>query len=194
MGVKAENNYLTGKLLIAAPTMGDPRFHRAVIFVCSHDENGAMGLVINNAVTNVEFGDLLEQLKIESDIQINLKEPCYTVLCGGPVETARGFLLHSPDFKRPYTMPLEAGFGLTSTVDALKDVALGHGPEHMLFALGYAGWGPRQLDEEIQENSWLIVDSDPNIVFNKDHTSKWQMAIQKLGIDVGRLSSLAGKA
>lgn len=194
MTISGSDRYLSGKLLLAMPSMADPRFHRAVIFVCSHDENGAMGLVINHTLSGVEFKDLVGQLKIESDIRVDLSQSRYAVMSGGPVECARGFLLHTTDFEKNDTLKLKEGFGVTGTVDALKDVIRGCGPEKMLFALGYAGWSSRQLDEEIQSNSWLVVDADETIVFDVNYKDKWSAAFQKLGIDIGRLSTVSGAA
>lgn len=194
MTTNKNDRYFSGKLLLATPSMGDPRFHRAVIFVCSHDENGAMGLVINHTLAGVDFRDLVGQLKIESDIKVDLAQSRFAVMSGGPVESARGFLLHSAEFAKNDTLKLKEGFGVTGTVDALKDVVRGHGPEKMLFALGYAGWGMGQLDEEIQNNAWMVVDADEKIVFDLNHKDKWTAALQKLGIDIGRLSSVLGLA
>lgn len=183
--------YLTGKLLIAMPAMGDPRFHRAVIFMCAHDENGAMGLVINHKLSGVEFGDLLEQLKIKSDIEVNFP---ISVMSGGPVEGSRGFLLHSNDFKQGDTISINDLFSITGTVEALKEVAEGKGPEHMLFILGYAGWGAEQLDRELQENAWLVADPDPEIIFGASPEDKWERAVQKLGVNPAMLSHTSGRA
>ncbi len=187
-----ENNYLTGKLLIAMPTMRDPRFHRAVIFLCNHDKHGAMGLVINHALPGIEFSDLVTQLKFESDItfdSINLP-----VMYGGPVESARGFLLHSNDFKSADTMQIAHHYGITGTIDALHDIANGTRPKDLLFILGYAGWDAGQLDEELQQASWLVVDADPDLIFGNDPDEKWLRAITKLGVDPAMLSATAGHA
>ena len=194
MGDKVKASYLAGKLLLAMPGMGDHRFNRAVILLCAHDEEGAMGLVINNEMPNVEFSDLAKQLKFESDIKINFDDIHLPVLSGGPVETARGFLLHSSDFKRPDTMQVDDAYGVTGTTDALKDVALGNGPRDMLFVLGYAGWDAGQLDIEIQENAWLVVDPDQDLVFGDDMAGKWSRAMSKLGIDPVLLSGASGRA
>lgn len=186
--------YLAGKLLIATPSMGDPRFHRAVILVCAHDKNGAMGLVINHMLPTLNFYDLAKQLKLEQDIRIDLNTVHLPVMGGGPVECARGFLLHSTDFTKADTMRLDDTFGITGTVEALRDVVKGQGPQKMLFILGYAGWSEGQLDEELQENAWLVADSDPQIVFDTPLEDKWHMAIRKLGVDPARLSSFHGNA
>jgi len=186
--------YLTGKLLLAMPGMGDLRFHKAVIFVCAHDENGAMGLVINHALPGLEFDQLLNQLGIASDIEVKRTDMAVPILSGGPVEAARGFLLHSGEFNQTDTIKIDDRYSVTGTVDALKEVATGKGPDKMLFILGYAGWTIGQLDEEIQSNSWLVVDPDPGIIFEAPPDEKWDMAIAKLGIDPGMLSGEAGRA
>ncbi len=192
--VKKEKGYLTGKLLLAMPAMGDPRFHRAVIFICAHDENGAMGLVINNVLPGFEFGKLLSQLGIVSDIEIDLKKLSVPVMSGGPVEAARGFVLHSGDFSRKDTIKIDDLYSVTGTVEALKEIATGNGPDNMLFILGYAGWSAGQLDSEMQQNSWLVVDPDPSLIFHASPDKKWDMAIEKLGIDPLMLSSESGRA
>tara|TARA_R110001592_G_scaffold3525_16_gene19989 strand:+ start:30481 stop:31065 length:585 start_codon:yes stop_codon:yes gene_type:complete len=190
-----KNNYLTGKLLLAMPSLGDPRFHRAVIFVCAHDEEGAMGLVVNHIMPSVEFNDLVDQLKLESDIKVDFQKLDLPVMYGGPVETARGFLLHSGDFSRDDTMKINKSYGVTGTVDALKDIASGgNKPENLMFVLGYAGWDAGQLDFELQQNAWLVVDSDPDLVFGGDPDDKWTQAVNKLGIDPGMLSAMSGNA
>lgn len=185
------SNYLAGKLLLATPTMGDPRFHRAVIFLCAHDEEGAMGLVINHKMPTVDFKDLAKQIDIQSDINIDFDMP---VMCGGPVESARGFLLHSNDFVRPETMQIEQKYGITGTTEALKEIMVGKGPKDVLFILGYAGWDAGQLDEEILSGAWLVVEPDQELIFETSIDSKWTNAIQKIGIDPSMLSSATGRA
>lgn len=187
-----ETNYLTGKLLIAMPNMGDPRFHRAVIFVCAHDDEGAMGLVINHEMPGLEFGELVSQLKFESDITFDDLE--LPVMYGGPVESARGFLLHSTDFKRVDTMRISDEYNITGTVDALEEIMQGEKPENMMFILGYAGWTAGQLEDEIQQSAWLVVDPDPALIFEGDPDSKWLRAVNKLGIDPAMLSGASGRA
>ena len=189
-----ENPYLVGKLLLAMPTMGDPRFHRAVIYLCAHDANGAMGLVINHTLPGLEFEELVEQLGITSDIEIRLDSDSVPVMSGGPVEAARGFLLHSNDFSQPDTIRIDESCSVTGTLDALREVATGKGPDQILFILGYAGWGAGQLDREIQDNAWLVVDPDPEIIFHPDPEEKWTLAVQKLGFDPAMLSGTAGHA
>lgn len=189
------DSYLTGKLLIAMPRMGDPRFHKAVIFVCTHDENGAMGLVINQVSPRLVFKGLLEQLKITSDIEFDpVAFPDIPVMNGGPVEQVRGFLLHSSDFVQKDTVPVDGDYGVTGTIDALKAVVTGKRPDHMLFALGYAGWEPGQLEDELRQNVWLVVSPDTDLVFETPASEKWLMAIRKLGCDPAMLSGEVGRA
>lgn len=186
--------YLSGKLLLAMPAMGDPRFHRAVIYMCAHDANGAMGLVINHSLQGLEFSELIKQLGIHSDIEIRLDASAIPVMSGGPVESARGFLLHSNDFTQPDTIRIDESCSVTGTIEALKEVAAGKGPDRALFILGYAGWGAGQLDREIQDNAWLVVDPDPQIIFHPEVEEKWTLSVQKLGFDPAMLSSDAGRA
>lgn len=187
-------SYMTGKLLLAMPSIGDQRFDRAVIFVCAHDEEGAMGLVINDTMQGIDFSELVGQLKFESEIKGKFEDMDMPVMSGGPVETARGFLLHSSDFTRDDTMKVDGTYGVTGTVDALKDVARGDGPKDLLFILGYSGWDAGQLDAELQQNAWLVVEPDPELIFEGDPQEKWKRAINKLGIDPAMLSSAAGRA
>lgn len=189
-----DDQYFAGKVLIATSGMNDSRFHRAVIFLCAHDAGGAMGLVINHIMTNVTFNDLIDQLKIESDIKVNFKGLNLPIMCGGPVEKARGFLLHSGDFVRSETLEINKSYGITGTVDALKDVALGKGPKSRMFALGYAGWDAGQLEVELAQNAWLLTDPDEDLIFSPDYNKKWIQAIEKLGIDPAMLSVEAGRA
>ncbi|MGQ0527463.1 MAG: YqgE/AlgH family protein [Alphaproteobacteria bacterium] len=187
-------NSLAGKLLIAMPSLGDPRFHRAVILICGHDDAGAMGLVINHQLPNLEFREFLSQLGITSGIKIDMKQLGVPVMGGGPVEGQRGFLLHSSDFKQPDTVNINPSLNVTGTIDALKAIVRGDGPENLLFILGYAGWGVGQLDAEMQQNSWLVADPDPDLIFNAPHSEKWIKALQKIGVDLALLSSEAGQA
>jgi putative transcriptional regulator len=182
--------YLTGQLLIAMPTMLDPRFARSVIFLCAHNEDGAMGLVINRLIGSITFPDLLQQLGIEAE------EASETIRVhfGGPVESGRGFVLHSAEYGQEGTLKVNSDLALTATVDILRDMAAGGGPKLSMLALGYAGWGPGQLDAEIQANGWLHVDADEALVFDGDLGEKWERAIGKLGIDVSMLSGDAGHA
>ncbi|MCW0236369.1 MAG: YqgE/AlgH family protein [Ferrovibrio sp.] len=188
---KAISGYLERQLLIAMPSMGDPRFSRTVIYMCSHNAEGAMGLVINKPYPGLTFPNLLTQLGIESTAENDI-----IVRLGGPVETGRGFVLHSTDYMRQGSVKIDEsiGIGLTATLDVLRAIATGTGPQHSLFALGYAGWGAGQLDIEIQENAWLAVPADFELVFKSDLDSLWDRAVRKIGIDVAKLSSVSGHA
>jgi putative transcriptional regulator len=182
--------YLTGQLLIAMPGMRDERFARSVIYMCAHTEEGAMGLVLNQVIESLTFNQLLGQLGIDesksrSDVPVHF---------GGPVESGRGFVLHTADFKQDATLEVDPEIGLTATVDILKAIARGNGPRRSLLALGYAGWGPGQLDSEIRQNGWLQVPADAQIIFDREHDSKWERAISKLGVDPRMLSDEAGHA
>lgn len=189
-GQGGETGYLTGQLLVAMPQMQDPRFARTVVYMCAHTSNGAMGLVLNRLVDNVTFPDLLEQLNItggqvEQEIHVHF---------GGPVETGRGFVLHSADYVQDATLVIDENVGLTATVDILKAIAQGDGPKSSLLALGYAGWGPGQLDSEIQANGWLSVGADDRLLFDTEIANKWERAMAKIGIDFNKLSGDAGHA
>ncbi len=183
-------DYLTGQLLIAMPGMRDPRFARTVVYLCAHSADGAMGLVVNRLIGSITFPDLLEQLGIDNK---NVSEEI-RVHFGGPVESGRGFILHSSDYEQDATLQVSDRVGLTATVDILRDLASGGGPRLSLLALGYAGWGPGQLDAEIQANGWLHVAADDDLVFDDELDGKWERAIGKLGVDLSMLSIDAGHA
>lgn len=183
-------DYLSGQLLIAMPSMTDPRFAKTVIYVCAHNSEGAMGLVINKQIDELSFPDLLEQLEIDQ----TPPKDAVTVLFGGPVEQARGFVLHSAEYLQEATLRVNDKVGLTATIDILRDIAEGQGPKDRILALGYAGWGPGQLDDEIRGNGWLHVEADDNLVFGDELAGKWESAIQKIGIDPRMLSDEAGHA
>ncbi len=185
---KAREGWLTGQLLIAMPSMNDPRFERTVIYMCAHGEEGAMGLVINKPLDSLSFTDLMEQLGVEDS------EAEMSILSGGPVETGRGFVLHSSDYDREGSLAVSEDIRLTATIDVLKAIAAGKGPQKRLLALGYAGWAPGQLDGEIQDNGWLTAPADDAILFDGALESKWSRAIAKLGVDASMLSSFAGRA
>ncbi|MHA1598414.1 MAG: YqgE/AlgH family protein [Alphaproteobacteria bacterium] len=183
-------NSLSGQLLVAMPGMQDPRFDKSVIYMCAHSSEGSMGLVINKPFEPVSFPDLLEQLGIEGtggSERINVQ-------FGGPVEQSRGFVLHSPDYVRDATLIVDEDIALTATIDILRAIADGFGPRRCLLALGYAGWGPGQLDAEILENGWLNVAADDDLVFGDDLDDKWLHAMDKIGIDPRMLSDDAGHA
>jgi putative transcriptional regulator len=181
---------LAGHLLIAMPAMPDPRFARSVIYLCAHGEEGAMGLVVNRLMDAISFHELLDQLEIESPGIV----PGVRVHFGGPVEQARGFVLHSTDFVREGSLVVDDEVALTATVDILRAIAEGRGPKHRLFALGYAGWGPGQLDAEIHANGWLNVPADASLLFDENLDTKWERAIAKIGANPMMLSGEAGHA
>lgn len=190
----ANGSYLAGKLLLAMPGLGDMRFHKAVILLCAHSAAGAMGLVVNHRLPGLEFQELMKQLKINSDINIDVKTLAMPVFCGGPVEGARGFLLHSSEFTQNDTIKIDKDFSVTGTVEALKTIVSGQGPQDLLFILGYAGWGAGQLEQELQSNSWLVCDAHQDIIFHDNPDEKWEIATRKMGIDPALLSLDAGSA
>ena len=190
--------YLDGQLLIAMPVMDDERFARSVIYVCAHSSEGAMGIIVNRPAGSLDFTDLLVQLNIiKKGDRIALPESAENlkVLKGGPVETGRGFVLHSSDFFiEDATLPIDEGICLTATVDILKAIAAGGGPKLAILALGYAGWAPGQLETEIQSNGWLHCAADADLIFGRDVEAKYRRALDKIGIDPGMLSTEAGHA
>lgn len=181
---------LAGKFLVAMPHMRDPRFNKAVIYMCVHNAEGAMGLIVNRKMESLSFKDLMEQL----NIQILEDVPTITIHTGGPVESGRGFILHSKDYSKSSTHVVSGNIALTATVDILEDIAQHNGPEKFLLALGYAGWGAGQLDAEVQANSWLVIDADDEIVFGKGLDEKWQHAVNNLGFDINLLMAEGGNA
>ena len=194
----AEDGYLDGQMLIAMPVMGDPRFERSVIYLCAHSSEGAMGIIVNHPAGSIDFPQRLMQLDIiKSADQIKVPdhgEPMQ-VLKGGPVDTGRGFVLHSSDFfLQDATLRIDEDICLTATVDILKAIAKGAGPKHAILALGYAGWAPGQLENEIQHNGWLHCAADPDLVFGSAIEEKYPRALRKIGIDPGMLSGDAGHA
>lgn len=188
--MQTTQGYLSGQLLIAMPQMSDPRFERAVVYLCAHSAEGAMGIVINREFEGLNFRDLLDQLDIEPTSGCDRVR----VHAGGPVEGGRGFVLHTSDYMHETSMMVDDTVALTATVDVLKAIADGMGPARSLLALGYAGWSPGQLDTEIRENVWLNVPADSDLLFSTDLDHKWENAIHKLGIDVSLLSGDAGHA
>lgn len=181
---------LSGQLLVAMPQMADPRFARSVVYLCAHSADGAMGLVINRLIDSLRFDALLDQLGLESSAE----HENLPIHFGGPVESSRGFVLHSTDYIQDSTLLIDDEVALTATIDVLRAIADGGGPERRVLALGYAGWGAGQLDQEIQDNGWLLVPADEALVFGFDNDTKWQSAISKLGIDLPLLSTEAGHA
>ena len=196
--ISSDNGYLDGQILIAMPVMSDPRFERSVIYMCAHSSEGAMGIIVNRPAGSIDFPGLLVQLDIiDKADQIKLPENAETmkVMKGGPVDTGRGFVLHSSDFFiQDATLNIDEGICLTATVDILKAIAKGSGPKHAILALGYAGWAPGQLENEIQHNGWLHCDADADLIFGDNVDEKYARALRKIGVNVGMLSNEAGHA
>lgn len=184
-------NFLEGKLLIALPGMPDPRFEKSVIYMCAHSLEGAMEIIINRAVEGIHFRELME--KLELDVTAEVKD--VPVLYGGPVDTGRGFVLHSGDYESTdSTLPVSPDISLTATVEILRAMGQGKGPRKALFALGYAGWGPGQIENEIRANGWLHCDSDAALLFDTELGTRWHQALRKLGINASGLTAHAGQA
>jgi len=182
---------LTGKLLIAMPGMGDPRFEHSVIFMCAHSGEGAMGIIINKPTVDLRLRDLLEQLSITPGQDMRN----VAVHFGGPVEHGRGFVLHDYGYHSSIsTLDVNEDFAMTATLDILEDLADGRGPQHVVMALGYAGWGPGQLESEIAQNGWLTCEAGKEIVFDTPDGEKWEAALKSLGVDALALSASAGRA
>lgn len=193
-----KRGYLDGQMLIAMPSMRDERFARSLIYVCAHSSEGAMGIIVNQPAPNINFADLLVQLEVIPASDLIILPPragTVKVLRGGPVETGRGFVLHSADFFiENSTLPIDDGICLTATLDILKAIARGDGPLSAVLALGYAGWAPGQLETEIQANGWLHCTADPDLIFGADTDIKYERALKKIGIHLGMLSSESGHA
>ena len=195
-----KSGYLDGQLLIAMPYMSDKRFARSVIYMCAHSSQGAMGLIVNQRAAHISFAELLDQLSIEGDDGPGERNQPPDLIdvdvhVGGPVETGRGFVLHSSDyFAADSTLTIDADVSLTATVDILKAIASGKGPSRAMLALGYAGWRPGQLEDEIQANGWLHCPSDLDLLFDRNIDLKYERALSKLGIDPSHLVSEAGHA
>jgi putative transcriptional regulator len=184
-------SFLEGKLLIALPGMSDPRFAKSVIFMCAHSADGAMGIVLNQPIEGLGFREMARKL----ELGVTAATPDFPILSGGPVETGRGFVLHSGDYKNNQsTLVVTKDASLTATVDILTALTEGHGPKRAVFALGYSGWGAGQIENEIRMNGWLHCDADETILFDTALDNKWNAALRKLGIDSSGLSAHAGRA
>jgi putative transcriptional regulator len=190
--------FLDGQFLVAMPVMTDKRFARSVIYMCAHSAEGAMGLIVNQRASHISFSQLLGQLSLSADDQTDAYQHemiDIDVQVGGPVETGRGFVLHSPDyFAADSTLPIDEAVSLTATVDILKAIAAGTGPDRAILALGYAGWRPGQLESEIQANGWLHCPADTGLLFDRDLNQKYERAMSKIGIDPSHLVNEAGHA
>lgn len=190
-GPDFDKNGLEGRFLIAMPGIGDTRFHRSVIFVCAHSGEGAMGLIVNQRSEGLKFSDLLSQLDIDANKASDSSRP---IKIGGPVESSRGFVLHTTDYGADSALDIDGGYRLTGTVDILRDIAEGRGPAKHLIALGYTGWAPGQLEQEIQQNGWLSCEAEAEIIYNDDDDAKWVQALSKLGVSPELLSADGGTA
>jgi putative transcriptional regulator len=192
------SGYLDGQLLLAMPGMQDERFARSVIYLCAHSAEGAMGIVLTRPAPDVNMPDLLVQLEIipETDrIQLPPALVSMEVLIGGPVETTRGFVLHSPDFHMAQsTLPIDDGVCLTATIDILRALARGEGPKDAILALGYAGWSAGQLENEIQANGWLNCPADTDLLFATAVEARYNEALRRIGVEPAMLSMEAGHA
>lgn len=188
--MSGSEGFLEGQLLLAMPGMPDPRFDRTVIYICSWSEDGVMGLVINRHMRSLTFRELLEQLDIEVEGEVT----DLPIHAGGPVETGRGFVLHSVDYLQDSSLTVSETMALTATVDILKAIAEGEGPQRRILALGYAGWTPGQLERELHTNSWLTCPADEELIFATEPDDMWPRAMAMMGIDVAMLSSLSGHA
>jgi putative transcriptional regulator len=187
---RPEDGGLVGQLLIAMPGMEDQRFARSVVCLCAHSDEGAMGIVINRPIERLSFDSLLRQVKVDPVPPRRRVK----LLAGGPVEEGRGFVLHSDEWRAEGSIPVEGGLALTAHVDILKAIAQGGGPRHCILALGYAGWGPGQLEAELTENAWLTAPPDEALLFDAETATKWQRAMFKLKVDPSRIVGAAGHA
>ena len=189
---KMESPFLSGKLIIAMPTMSDPRFKRSVVCICAHNEDGAIGIIINKIIESLSFSKIIKQLKLKKNMtKSDYKDHIYF---GGPVETERGFILHSADYSSENSTSINSEISMTASTEILQALIDGNGPNKSIVALGYAGWGPGQLDTEIQSNAWLSVESDLELIFSAKTAEKWDMALEKIGVNPALLSTEAGRA
>lgn len=187
--LKENAGSLAGQLLIATPVVQGTCFDHSVIYLCAHNAEGAMGIIVNYPVNNIHLDDILQQLHIAGDAPRSLP-----VHFGGPVEANRGFVVHSADYTCGESMVAKDGIAVTASLSILQALAAGKGPEQGMLVLGYAGWGPGQLENEIETGSWIVVPASPELLFNTENQVKWNTALSKLGIDMGHYSSQVGHA
>ena len=180
----------TGKILLSLPNMQDSRFHKSVIYVCAHSKEGAMGFIINKSLEMEFYPGLLKQLGIDQLPQN--KKILFNY--GGPVEPNRGFILHSDDFIKTESITIDDGLALTSTAEIFNNLSKGGGPKNSMLAIGYTGWGPGQLEEEILNNGWMFTKASSNFIFNEDSSAKWKNAYKIIGIDPYSINKNSGKA
>lgn len=191
---QSHTSSLKGQLLLAMPQMNDPRFHHAVIFIGAHDAKGAMGMVVNNPLPSPDFADVLRQVGVVPEKPLHPKLANMQVLAGGPVEGIHGFLLHSSDFRQKDTIHIDDMFAISGTIDSLRAIVNGYRPEKMIFTLGYAGWGPGQLEKEMQDNVWLSVPASYELVFETRADDMWEKAFAVFGIKPEMISGVSGRA
>ncbi len=184
-----QDGWLAGQMLVSTPLVQGGCFQHSVVFMCEHSETGAMGFIINKELRVADKRDLFEKLNLEYEELAHMP-----VLLGGPVETSRGFVVHSADYKIKNTIEFEGGLAITSEKQVMQDYAKGRGPKNIMLVMGYSGWVGGQLEQEFAENSWLTIPSDPQIIFNENHDSKWQLAAAQNGIDVYKISPFTGSA
>ena len=178
--------FLDGQVLIAMPGMQDARFTRSLVFLCAHTDEGAMGLIINKCSEDLVWKDLFQKLDIPVTSNVGPRPVHY----GGPVETGRGFVLHTPDYHSDEaTLSVDDGASMTTTIDILQALAAGDGPGRAILTLGYAGWAPGQLENELQMNGWLLCDPDADLLFGADNDAKWDLALSKIGVDPALLGA-----
>jgi putative transcriptional regulator len=181
---------LTNQFLIAMPGLMDPNFHQTVTYICAHNEEGAMGIVINRPL-NFALGEVLTQMELASSNKNIINLPVYH---GGPVQTDRGFVLHTMVNDWESSIRVSDSISVTTSRDILESIAEGHGPDHALIALGYAGWAAGQLEQELKENVWLNGPAETDIIFNTPYDRRWEKSAALLGVDLGRISSDIGHA
>jgi len=181
---------LTGQILVSMPSLEDERFFKTVIYMCAHSSEGSMGIIINKKIDYDLYPDLLEQLGIDKPLD-NKK---LFIRYGGPIESGRGFVLHSDDMMRKETLNIDKGVALTSTAEFFDDLSKGEGPKNSILALGYSGWGPGQLELEIMQNSWMSLTVDTSFLFDDEVSRKWKQAYKILGVDPNNLSFQSGNA
>ncbi len=181
---------LTGQILVSMPSMADERFYKTLIFLCAHSKEGSMGIIINKKIDFDMYPDLLQQLGIDQPL---IDKKIY-IRYGGPVETSRGFVLHSDDVVQKDSLQIDKGIALTSTIDIFKDLSKGKGPKESILALGYAGWGPGQLDNEIKNNGWITLNVDSSFIFDENVSEKWNQAYKMIGFNPTSLTNNFGKA
>lgn len=188
--IQRKTGSLAGHLLIATPIVQESCFARSVIYMCAHNESGAMGIIINYPVDNIDINEIFDQLEIED----KAPERKFPIHFGGPVEANRGFVLHSADAPSGDSLIQKDGIAVSASVSVLQELAQGKGPQQGMLVLGYAGWSPGQLESEIESGSWIVVPASRQLVFDTDNETKWNVAISSLGIDMGHFSTVVGHA